>query len=114
MINESNMAASIAATAPTLSPMQDLPVIQPAQPLGSSAAEGTQDTFIHSLQDALHEVDGAQHEAQDKMAAVDSGQSDDLVGAMLSSQEASMSFSMLMQARNKIASAVDDLLKLQL
>src|SRR4051794_22408701 len=40
--------------------------------------------------------------ASEKMAAVDSGRSDDLVGAMLSSQEASLSFSMLMHARNKI------------
>ncbi len=46
------------------------------------------------------------------MADVDSGKSDDLVGAMLASQEASLSFSMLMQVRNKVMGAVDELLKL--
>lgn len=48
------------------------------------------------------------------MADVDSGKSDDLVGAMLMSQEASLSFSMLMQVRNKVVGAVDDLIKMQL
>jgi len=48
------------------------------------------------------------------MAAVERGESDDLVGAMLSSQEAGLSFSMMMQVRNKVVAAVDDLIKLQL
>lgn len=52
--------------------------------------------------------------AGEKMAAVDSGRSDDLVGAMLASQQASLSFSMLMQARNKVVGAMEDLIKLQL
>jgi flagellar hook-basal body complex protein FliE len=34
-------------------------------------------------------------------------------GAMLSSQEASLSFSMLMQVRNKVMGAVDEVIKLQ-
>jgi flagellar hook-basal body complex protein FliE len=50
--------------------------------------------------------------ANQKMEAVDSGKSDDLVGAMLSSQQANLSFSMLMQVRNKVMGAVDELLKL--
>jgi flagellar hook-basal body complex protein FliE len=42
------------------------------------------------------------------------GKSDDLVGAMLSSQEASLSFSMLMQVRNKVMGGLDELIKLPL
>ena len=48
------------------------------------------------------------------MAAVEAGKSGDLVGDMLSSQEASLSFSMLMQVRNKVMGAVDELIKLPL
>jgi len=48
------------------------------------------------------------------MSDVDSGKSDDMVGAMLASQEASLSFSMLMQVRNKVMGAVDELIKLPL
>lgn len=69
-------------------------------------------SFAQSMKDALSSVDQDQHTANDKMADVESGKSDDLVGAMLSSQQANLSFSMLMQVRNKVMGAVDELLKL--
>lgn len=46
------------------------------------------------------------------MAAVDSGRSTDLVGAMLQSQRASVSFSALLQVRNKLATAFDDIIRM--
>jgi flagellar hook-basal body complex protein FliE len=64
------------------------------------------------MRDALASVDHDERHAADKMNAVDSGKSDDLVGAMLASQQANLSFSMLMQVRNKVMGAVDELLKL--
>ncbi len=70
--------------------------------------------FASAMQDAVRSVDAMQHDASQRMEAVDSGLSDDLVGAMLSSQEASLSFSMLMQVRNKVVGAVEDLIKLPL
>lgn len=77
---------------------------------GSHASAGIGAGFRQMI-DAVNAQDQA---AADKMAAVDSGQSDDLVGAMLASQQASLSFSMLMQTRNKVVAALDDLIKLQL
>lgn len=70
--------------------------------------------FASSLKDALHAVDAEAHAASEQLAAVDSGRSNDLVGAMLASQQADLSFSMLLQVRNKVAGAVDELIKLQL
>ena len=69
-------------------------------------------SFTQSMKDAIASVDNEDRAAADRMAAVDAGKSDDLVGAMLASQQASLSFSMLMQVRNKVMGAVDDLLKL--
>lgn len=69
-------------------------------------------SFAQSMKNALFSVDQDQQVANQKMEAVDSGKSDDLVGAMLSSQQANLSFSMLMQVRNKVMGAVDELLKL--
>lgn len=69
-------------------------------------------SFAQSMKNALVSVDNDQQVASQKMADVDSGKSDDLVGAMLSSQQANLSFSMLMQVRNKVMGAVDELLKL--
>ncbi|WP_312854394.1 flagellar hook-basal body complex protein FliE [Paludibacterium denitrificans] len=70
--------------------------------------------FAETFKAALHGVDDQQRQAADKMAAVDSGQSDDLVGAMLASQDANLSFTMLTQVRNKVMGAVDDLIKMPL
>jgi flagellar hook-basal body complex protein FliE len=69
-------------------------------------------SFAQSMKDALASVEHDERAAAERMAAVDSGKSDDLVGAMLSSQQASLSFSMLVQVRNKVMGAVDELLKL--
>ncbi|MBV7535119.1 flagellar hook-basal body complex protein FliE [Duganella sp. sic0402] len=71
-------------------------------------------SFAQSMQNAIDKVNGQDVEAGQKMADVDSGKSDDLVGAMLSSQEASLSFSMLMQVRNKVMGGLDELIKLPL
>jgi len=83
----------------------------------SIEAQGGQNTpantsFTQTMKDALAGVDQEDRAAAERMAAVDSGKSDDLVGAMLASQQASLSFSMLMQVRNKVMGAVDELLKL--
>ena len=87
--------------------------VAPAIDAGHMAAGGgATGSFAQSMKDALTNVDNEQRVASDKMAAVDSGKSDDLVGAMLSSQQANLSFSMLMQVRNKVMGAVDELLKL--
>lgn len=69
-------------------------------------------SFMQSMKDAVASVDAEDRAAGERMAAVDAGKSDDLVGAMLASQQASLSFSMLMQVRNKVMGAVDELIKL--
>jgi flagellar hook-basal body complex protein FliE len=91
-----------------------LAVVAPAANAGHpTLADGTGDfSFAQSMKNALIGVDQDQQVANQKMADVDSGKSDDLVGAMLSSQQANLSFSMLMQVRNKVMGAVDELLKL--
>jgi flagellar hook-basal body complex protein FliE len=101
--------ADLAALTNDASRLAVAPSIDGAQP-GQGHAGGF--SFAQSMKDAIANVDQDQHFANDKMAAVDSGKSDDLVGAMLSSQQASLSFSMLMQVRNKVMGAVDELLKL--
>ena len=103
------MEARIEATAEGLAkPMA-------AQPSPSDATEGASAAgFAERLRDVIRDVDAQDRMAAEKMAAVDSGRSDDLVGAMLASQQASLSFSMLMQTRNKVVGALDELIKLQL
>lgn len=87
--------------------------IAPAVQLASSGA-AQHFSFAQSMKDAVAGVNAADTAAGARMADVDAGRSDDLVGAMLASQEASLSFSMLMQVRNKVMGAVDELIKLPL
>lgn len=85
-----------------------------ANPLSIPGHDDERMSFGASLQMAVSGVNDKDRVAAQRMADVDSGRSDDLVGAMLASQDASLSFSMLMQVRNKVVGAMDDLIKLQL
>ena len=87
--------------------------VAPAAQIGGGNT-ATSFSFAQTMQAAFSKVNNDDQAAGQKMADVDSGKSDDLVGAMLSSQEASLSFSMLMQVRNKVMGAVDELIKLPL
>ena len=85
-----------------------------APAVGEGAGPAAAGGFAGTMRDAVLRVDAQDRAASDRMADVDAGRSDDLVGAMLASQEASLSFSMLMQVRNKVMGAVEDLIKLPL
>jgi flagellar hook-basal body complex protein FliE len=76
--------------------------------LPATSPAGPADSFIA----ALRAVDAQQHASSRAMADVDSGRSTDLVGAMLQSQRASVSFSALLQVRNKLATAFDDIIRM--
>ncbi|WP_413112621.1 flagellar hook-basal body complex protein FliE [Thaumasiovibrio sp. DFM-14] len=73
-----------------------------------------QASFSQVMTQKLRQVDNQQAVADRMTADVDAGRSDDLVGAMVASQKASLSFSALTQVRNKIIAAYDDVLKMPL
>lgn len=106
---ESSLAAKILADQGQMTEGADAMVA--ANPLSANPAQGDFAGAMRAMVDAVSEKDRV---AAERMQAVDAGQSDDLVGAMLASQDASLSFSMLMQVRNKVAGAIDELIKLQL
>lgn len=71
-------------------------------------------SFSRVLNNAIDNVDALQHSASAKQTAIDMGQSDDLAGAMIESQKASVAFSAMMQVRNKLNSALDDVMNISL
>jgi flagellar hook-basal body complex protein FliE len=108
-----NMENAIAANlAHIKAQAANLSTILPQAPYDGPEPAAAAGGFAQRMRDAVDSVNAQDHAAGQQMAAVDSGQSDDLVGAMLSSQQASLSFSMLMQVRNKVVTAVEDLVKL--
>jgi len=70
--------------------------------------------FMAAMKSAVDRVNTDQNNAARLTAAVDTGQSDDLVGAMVASQKAGLSFSALMQVRNKLMSGFDEIMRLAL
>jgi len=80
-------------------------------PLSAQQDDGGFAGALRAMVDGVSEKDRV---ASERMQAVDAGRSDDLVGAMLASQDANLSFSMLMQVRNKVVGAIDELIKMQL
>lgn len=71
-------------------------------------------SFGDAMRDVVGRVNEQQNIASRLMAAVDAGQSDDLVGAMVASQKAGLSFSALMQVRNKLMTGFDDIMRMPL
>ncbi|EHK0945848.1 flagellar hook-basal body complex protein FliE [Citrobacter farmeri] len=71
-------------------------------------------SFDQIMQGALSHVDQFQQIAEQKQTAIDMGTSDDLAGTMIAGQQASLSFSALVQVRNKIASGFNDLMSISI
>lgn len=69
-------------------------------------------SFSQAMTNVLDVVNEHQSIASQKMTAVELGTSDDLVGAMVASQKASLSFDALMQVRNKVVASFDDIMKM--
>jgi|HigsolmetaAR202D_1030399.scaffolds.fasta_scaffold00009_44 flagellar hook-basal body complex protein FliE len=114
---EKGMGASIAAVQARIAQdahrLASAPIKARAD-IDSAAGDPSTTGIAGGFRQIIDSVNAQDRAAAEKMAAVDSGESDDLVGAILASQEASLSFSMLMQVRNKVVGALEDLIKLQL
>ncbi|MCE9686243.1 MULTISPECIES: flagellar hook-basal body complex protein FliE [Shewanella] len=69
-------------------------------------------SFTELIKHKIAEINQDQNHSSMLMRAVDSGKSDDLVGAMVASQKASLSFSTMIQIRNRLVQAFDDVMKM--
>ena len=71
-------------------------------------------SFADVFSSAIHQVNSVQNSAAAQMQAVELGQSTDMVGAMITAQKAGLSFSALVQARNKVMTGFDDIMNMAL
>lgn len=86
-----------------------------ANPFDQQVGPATLNTplsFSGAMRQVLDTVNEHQSVASAKITAVETGESDDLVGAMIASQKASLSFSALMQVRNKVVMSFEDIMKM--
>jgi flagellar hook-basal body complex protein FliE len=75
------------------------------------AAEGTK--FVETLKETMNQIQGAQNDAQGQVTELLNGNGADLHRAMIAVEKADLSFQLMMQVRNKIVAAYQEVSRLQ-
>lgn len=79
----------------------------------SSAADAARG-FGNFLKGAVSEVNQLHHEANQAVEALTAGRSQDVHNTMIALQKADVSFQLLMQIRNKVVSAYETVMRMQI
>ncbi len=94
--------------------------IQGYSPAGvANQAAGIRDTarqesgFLSTLQDAMGEVENLQAQAEQQVSMLVDGNGQDVHGAMIAVERADLSFQLMMQVRNKIVNAYQEIARMQ-
>ena len=103
--------------------MADLHIIPPSPvtqgefptivPPGSSAVAGGE-AFVATLKDALAKINEAQSQADVSVQSLLTGHSTNLHETMIALQKADVSFQLMLQVRNKIVGAYEEIMRMQL
>lgn len=94
--------------------MQTPPIRAPE--LFMKAAAGASDPrpgFKENLVSSINEVNDLQHNAHNSMEEIATGKSNNLHETMIAIQKAEISFKMMMQVRNKIMDAYQEIMRMQ-
>ena len=90
--------------------------IQPIDPFGGAGAERSSGNsgFRDILQGAIDQVEQSSSNATQSVQNFLSGDGDDLHSTALAVQRADLEFSLLMQVRNKVVSAYQEVMRMQM
>ena len=72
------------------------------------------ETFKDILYKALHEVNQAQHRADDAVRRLATGETDNVHQVMVALEEASISLQFSLQVRNKVIEAYQEIMRMQI
>jgi flagellar hook-basal body complex protein FliE len=89
-----------------------IPVPPQLTPSPSSESAGT--SFKDIMSGAINEVETARSSANKSVEQFMAGEGEDLHSTILASQRAELEFQMFMQVRNKVVSAYQEVMKMQL
>jgi|WetSurMetagenome_2_1015567.scaffolds.fasta_scaffold524556_2 flagellar hook-basal body complex protein FliE len=90
-----------------------VPPIAPAS-ITPSAARSAGESFSSLLESAVRTTEGARTEAQQAVNRFLAGEDGELHNAVLTTQRAEMQFELLLQVRNKVVSAYQEIMRMQL
>jgi len=80
---------------------------------GTSTASDSSSGFWDTLKDTLNQVQQVQNEADQKVTDLVTGKGEDIHSAMAAVEKADLSFQLVMQVRNKIVQAYQQVSQIQ-
>ena len=93
-----------------LNPKLQVPEIRTPQNHGSEKGTG----FGEILKDAISTVNELQKQSDQEIQKLMTGESQDLHNTVIAMQKADLSFQMMMQVRNKIVQAYQEIMRMQM
>lgn len=90
------------------------PQISDATSIGTGAQSNAPGGFVDSLKTAIGQVNEAQAQAGQAVDALMTGQTQDLHRTMVALQQADVSFQLMMQIRNKLVTAYEEIQRMQI
>jgi len=94
-------------------PISGFPALPASTPAGSTATGPRKWGFEETLRGAMDDVQQLQSAADTKTAALLEGNGMDVHSAMIAVEKADLSFQLMMQVRNKIVSAYQEISRMQ-
>ena len=107
-----NTASAILNTGQTTKEINriDQPQV-PTAPLGG--ASDTQKSFADSLKEAVNQVNTAQKDSDRKMQELATGKTQNIHETMIAAEKADIALRMMVQVRNKMIEAYQEIMKMQ-
>jgi flagellar hook-basal body complex protein FliE len=94
-----------------ISPLRILPA--DIQNLPSDSISEPEGSFADTLNDVMNQMGGLQADAGTKVASVLEGNGGDVHSALIAVEKADLSFQLMLQVRNKIVSAYQEISRMQ-
>lgn len=101
------------AGAPKISGSDVLELSSIASGQGTQPAAASKGSFSNMLSQMVHEVDTKQHVAGDSVNAMLSGRNMPLHQTMVAMEEASVSFQLMVEVRNKLLESYQEMMRMQ-
>lgn len=92
-----------------INPKLQIPEVKTSQPKEGKGSAG----FGEMLKDAISTVNELQKESDQQVQKLMTGESQDLHNTVIAMQKADLSFQMMMQVRNKIVAAYQEIMRMQ-
>jgi flagellar hook-basal body complex protein FliE len=90
-----------------------LPVTPPTSPTAPAGPAGQEGGFGDTLKNAISQVDQLHQDSQTEISELLHGDRQDLHNVMIAVEKADIAFQLMMQVRNKIVNAYQEVSKLQ-